>query len=251
MALETYNDYIRRFTSGFYSNDPVWGEIVSTSSLFGTTSIPYQRIGDFKTYPSLPSGVTGYIPACMNLTYHGAGSHAIIAKLIDLGTLNTAGPTFTDGNQMPTVTELGVSRQIPGTVMVEITAALNATPRNLSVTYVDQDNNTAETTSAVSLPASGVAGSMAALKLNGSDWGVLDITNATGSGGTTPSGTLKFWGVIPLGIVNMMQNVVDVCDFIGTGSNPMVFDAGESLVIMAGGTTAKNVMGSVFTIGDE
>lgn len=180
----------------------------------------------------------------------------MINKMVDLGSLNIATPTFTDGNQMPTITEMGVSRQTSGAVYCEVTTALNATPGSITVTYVDQDGNSAETTSAQSLPTSnnGIkAGGF--IFLNSTDTGVRDITTATRTGGTTPTGIVKFWGLIPIalmiGTANGSQNIME--NLLTSGFNPVRLGAGDvvKVLVTAGSTTAAAALsGNIFIVGD-
>lgn len=198
--LRSWDALLKRISDGFAKTQTIWGEAATApvQLLSGDNDIAFWRLGWTQTLPSLPSGVSSFIPTTF-LGYASTSSgFLLLAELIDLGNLNLATPTFTDGVAMPTRTEGGVSRVIPGSVFAEVTTVLNATPGSITVTYVDQDGNTAEATGSKALTASAPVRSSSVVYLNSIDWGVQDITTATRTGGTTPTGVIQFWGVIPL-----------------------------------------------------
>lgn len=257
MGLQTYNDFVCRQVAGYNSNEPIFGEqTTATTTLFTTPNNLFttQRCGTIKTFPSLPSGVTSFIPTSLSVASSTSNCNLIAGKLVDLGSLNIATPTFTDGDQMPTVTELGSSVQVASAILVEVTTALNATPGSITVTYKDQDNNSAETTTSHTLGASAVVGSVGLIQLNAGDWGAIDITTATRTGGTTPSGILRFWGIIPLCVNPLSPNTANFVipeDFISTGTNPLKLANGDILGVFITDGTAKSVFGFMNVIGDN
>lgn len=260
MAVATYDDLIARIGNDYVAEWPLYGEVAATTGAFGGNVFALQRNGVGQTMPSLPTGVTGYIASCVQAVAGGSTTTRVlfVSEVINLGTLDIAGPTFTDGSAMPTVTELGASNATYGPVWVEVTTALNATPGSITVTYVDQSGNAAETTAAQLLPTSnnGV-GCCGWVALNSGDVGVRDITTATRTGGTTPTGVLKFWGVRP--IASLITP--------GTGGayypNPMLtssfnwarLDASSQIRCFSftGGTTIAGcaLSGSITFIGDS
>jgi hypothetical protein len=200
MAVSSYNDIIARIGSGYAAKWPFYGEAQVTVGLVGAGNTSIQKIAYARTMPSLPTGVSQYLLTAVQ-GHHGVGvvRTTMVCEVIDLGSLNIAGPTFTDGTTFPTRTELGSSRQTYGPIFAEVTTALNATPGSIAVTYVDQDGNTAETTSSTALPTSNNGiGTTGFILLNSGDIGAQDITTATRTGGTTPTGVIQFWGILPL-----------------------------------------------------
>jgi hypothetical protein len=257
MSLYSYNDFIARVASGYSATQPVWGEIntATTATFLANNLMSYQKVGLTKTFPALPSGVTSYIVTSFNLSSSTAGIVFMFAKLINLGSLDIAGPTFNDGNQMPTVTELGVSTQLASPVLVECTTTLGGTAGSLQITYVDQDGNTAESNTAQAMTNSTVARSVAWAILNTGDWGVRDITNATRTGGAAPTGVVKFWGIIPYCIGSTGNTTVGATpteDFLTSGQNLMNHAPSDELgVFMFSTTSTKGVFGNIFVVGDN
>lgn len=202
MAVSSYNDIIARIGSDYCAVEPLYGEFQGTRGVIVTTSAPMVNMYDGPTTPSsLPSGVNAFVPTFVTGKIDAAINVTVmLARAINLGTLDLATNTFTDGSAYPTIKELGNnSSQSFGPVFCEITTALNATPGSFTITYIDQDNNAPETSSSYTLPTSNNGIKLVGwLNLNSTDIGVIDITGATQSGGSSPSGTLKFWGVIPL-----------------------------------------------------
>ena len=259
MALQAYDDFVARVANGYWMSQPIWDEIqTATTALLAAPTTNCQRCGYTRNMPSpLPSGVTAYIPT--KIAVHWAGADILrgllVAKMISLGSLNIATPTFTDGSAMPTVTELGVSRSLSSAILAEVTTVLNATPGSLTVTYVDQDGNTAETTTADALTASAAVRSCAFVKLNSPDWGARDITAASRTGGTTPTGAIQFWGLIPIMFVSC--NSAQAPNYAHENLllqhfNPARLGAGDRVgCFVMGATATKCVQGDIFIVGDN
>lgn len=255
-AIRSFDDIIARVGGGYWRQQPIWGELTATSVTFGGNQSSYSRIGWSQLMPgSLPTGVTGFICTSVAFASSTAGINCIIAYLVNLGSLDISGPTFTDGSTMPTVTECGVSRKLASSIMCEVTTALNATPGTVTVTYKDQDDNTAEANTAQTLPASAPVGSAGLISLNAGDWGAVDITTATRGAGTTPTGVIKFWGLIPVTMF-MSANVNPAIpvseDLISVA--PHLFNAGinyEIGVFGSNNAAAKALAGSVFFVGNS
>ena len=76
-------------------------------------------------------------------------------------------------------------------VSLEVTTVMSATATNLTVTYVDQDGNTAEAAAAVALTVSSAVNRIPlpvpryTVALNASDTGVRNVTNVASSGANT------------------------------------------------------------------
>src|SRR5262249_15156278 len=124
MSITAYNDLLQRLGAGYWLQQPFWDEITTATGALGG-ALNVQKLGLTKTLPSLPSGVTAYMATSVCASVTGANQGGLlIAKLINLGSLNIATPTFTDGSAFPTVTELGASNSTWGPVFVEVTTAL-------------------------------------------------------------------------------------------------------------------------------
>lgn len=250
----TYNQLLARAAS-HGRRQPIWGEQVTATTasiLAGTPQISLQRVGRTKALPSsLPTGVAGFIPTRFTVS-SATGTALWLVRLVDMGSLDISSNTFTDGSAMPTVTELNTSRALPGIVLVEVTTVLNATPGSLSITYTDQSGNTAANT-AQAMTASSAVGSMGIVNFNAGDTGAVDITTAARTGGTTPTGVVKFWGVIPVAMVYNTLQIGETVDLLTTRFAPHFMGTSEELYVLAGSITSANtvVQGSVFYIGDS
>jgi hypothetical protein len=211
------------------------------------------RIGYIKSVPSsLETGVTAYIPTELNVT-SSTGMPAMFCEMVDMGSLNLGTNTFTDGSAAPTRTYLGTSRSLPMQLWIECTTAANATPGNITFTYVDQDNNTAEASTSQAVTASATRGSGSFGTLNSTDWGVLDITAASQSGGSSPTGVLKFWGLIPISYFFIsVNNIVSTVDIFPENGNFTRLGSSSQLgLISINTTTASSAYGFIRMVGDQ
>lgn len=155
---------------------------------------------------------------------------------------------------MPSLLELGATNTPASSVIVEVKSAmLNATPGNIAFTYVDQDGNAAETIAAESLGASATYGQAGWMPLNTPDWGVRSVSSATQSGGTTPTGLVDIYGMIPLSLMCMSPGGFGMSDNIITHHfNYIRLPAGAEIAGYAlQNTGAKSVLGEVFIVGDS
>lgn len=250
----TYNQLLARAASHGRSQ-PIWGEqatATTSSILTGSPQLNLQRVGRTKALPSsLPTGVSGFIPTRLTMS-SSQGTALWAVKLVDLGSLNISTNVFTDGSAMPTVTELNTSRSLPGIVLAEVTTVLSATPGNLSITYTDQSGNTAAT-SAQTISGSAAVGSIGMVVLNAGDIGAVDITTAARTGGSSPTGVFKFWGVIPIAMVYNSSQVGETVDFLTTRFVPQFMGINDEFQVLVGSITLANtvVQGSVFYLGDS
>jgi hypothetical protein len=210
------------------------------------------RLGYIESVPSsLETGVTAYIPTEITLN-SSTSMPAMLCEMIDMGSLNLGTNTFTDGSASPTRTYLGTSRALPVQLWIECTTAANATPGNITFTYVDQDNNTAEASTSQAVTASATRGSGSFGTLNSTDWGVLDITAAAQSGGTSPTGVLKFWGVIPISYILPGALASAATDILPESGNFTRLGSSAQLgVISLGTTTAASTHGHIRMVGDS
>jgi len=108
----------------------------------------------------------------------------------------------------------------------EITTALSATAHNLTVTYVDQDGNTAEAAAAYAAPVSAVAGRVQLVAgawfvpLNSPDTGARYLTNVAQSTITSVTGVANWWVGHPIAMMPFpVANVPFVLDGINSAFN--------------------------------
>lgn len=255
MALTTYNQFIARIAAGYGGVELFDGEVpVSTTTTLISGYTGGQNPSGMRTLPTLPTGVTAYIPTAVSLSATTITGY-LVAKAIDLGSIDISGAsgTFTDGSAMPTMTELGTSRTTCSGVIAEVTTQLGTVPGSLTITYVDQDGNAAETTAAKSLTASALVGSCGYMFLNTGDTGVRDITDATRSGGTTPTGVIKFWGVVPIAFISTGSiDLAEKLNLITQFFNPIRLGAGDVIRVFAPITAApKRVWGKIDFVGED
>lgn len=262
-VISSYDDLITRVGTGHTSIQPIGGlaPAVNTGTTLGTIQSRIFRIGNTASLGSLPSGVTAFIPTAWSMidSYTNNGDNTCtfaLVEMINLGSLDISGPTFTDGSVMPTRTCLNASMQMAGPVWVEVTTALNATPGNITVSYHDQDNNADETTTAQSLQGSSNIGDGGFIQLNNYDSGVVDLTTTatTRTGGTTPTGVIKFWGILPIGVITMpaCQTSPVFENLITQGFMMRRLPANTTLgVFMFGKSVADNCHGTISFVGDS
>lgn len=108
----------------------------------------------------------------------------------------------------------------------EITTALSATAHNLTVTYVDQDNNTAEAAATYAAPVSAVVGRTPTVAgqwfvpLNAGDTGARYITNIAQSTITSVTGVTTWFVGHPLSLVPIpIANMPFIFDGINSAFN--------------------------------
>lgn len=108
----------------------------------------------------------------------------------------------------------------------EITTALSATAHTLTVTYVDQDGNTAEAAAAYAAPVSAVAARSPTVAgqwfvpLNTSDTGARYLTNIAQSTITSVTGVTNWWVAHPITMMPFpIANVPFILDGINSAFN--------------------------------
>lgn len=239
--------------------DPFWIDYTATSTtvLAGSSTVA-GIFGMLRPMPgSLPTGITSFIPNMVTFSVGlGTTQGLIIGKLVRLGQLDLSTPTFTadptTSGAMPTITELGVSRQVHSALYIRVKTVLNATPGSMSVTYVDQDGNASETTALTALTASCAVGTTGMVTLNTGDTGVRSISTATRTGGTTPTGVVEFYGILPWKILTGLGSALSIEGTYGAGFSNIKLGAGESLgIIHHGSITARTICGYITYIGDS
>ena len=253
--VASFNDIVNRVGGKFFASETIYNDIPVATTTPSSNLQSCQRVGYTKALPALDTGVSGYFVSEARLLFSASNGTYMVAKLINLGSLDISGAsgTFTDGSAMPTVTELGVSRQIYSGVLIEVTTTLNATPGAFTITYVDQDGNGAETTTSRNLGASAAAYSVGFAILNDNDIGVQDITAAARSAGTTPTGVIQFWGVIPIQMgVQMSLGTVTGEGCFAPGFNMPKLGATDQIGVFGWNVTnARGIVGDIYYIGDS
>lgn len=257
-AVKSFDDIITRSAAGYHKLQKVYGHIaaVSTATLITNQFLAIQRAGYTKAIDDpLPSGVSGEIISSLGLLC-STPTAVLVARLTSLGSIDVSGGsgTFTDGSVMPTITEGGVSRQSSGPLLMECTTALNSDVGTLTITYKDQDGNSAEATSAMTLTNSATAKTCGFAVLNTGDIGVTDVTAAARGGGTTPTGVVKFWGVRPVCLMNagLAAGHTSIKNFLFSAFPYPKLLAGEVIGVFALGiTTANSLTGFINLVGDS
>lgn len=260
MTITKYKDIAVRISEGFdgdldfcRSGFQVTKTAITTPAT-ATPTVLMPRVAFLPDTPTFPSGVTGYIPLEVNVTHTvSLATPILLCEMFSMGTLNVATSTFTDGEAYPTVNALGSSVQQFGPVIFEWqSAAPTGTGRSITVTYRDQDNNTAETTASITLNNSSSQYAGSTLPLNSGDIGVVDITNATSN--SVGTGIIEFWGFIPIAtwVATHTAGISIPLDMIG---NNLVSRIGANkrlgLFQVGGAATAGGAVGQVRFVGDN
>mgnify|MGYP001619833152 CR=1 FL=1 len=256
MALSTFDGFISRVAAGYWASESCLSERnPAVSATLFSGQLGTMHLGqNFRAFPALPPGVTAYIPTRLIAVSSTTDVGLLWARLINLGELDIGPPTFTDGSAFPTITEAGVSRSASGPILAEVTTVLNATPGNITVTYVDQDGNAAEATVSLALTASALVGTCGFVSLNAGDYAVRDITTATRTGGTTPTGVIKFWGVRPLMLASNAGGASDLVieNLLTSAFCPQRLDAADAInVITIASAAIKTEHLEMFIVGDN
>lgn len=260
-VITTYDGFISRLLNGFGGTELIDQEnnSATTSTLLGgSAAFISQRTGITRPMPSLPTGVSAFIPLSINLSNSVQTKTMIFGRGTKLGTFDNSSNTFTDGSAMPSRTVFNTaSTKIASAVIAYVTTAFNSTPGNLSITYKDQNDNAAQSTTAVAITASAAVGTAQLVTLSSPDWGVVDVTGATRTGGTaTFAGVMEFWGVEPLGIIDVspFSTSHDVHQSFLTAGN-FVFQrwaANDQLICWSMSSTAANrTIGDITFVGDS
>jgi len=254
MALASYNDILNRVGGGYAQWQPMWGEMPAASVAFSGNASSWQRIGFTADMVSgLPSGVTDYLIASAYFSTNRQDGY-LLAKLVNLGSLDISGAsgTFTDGSAMPSEIELGNSTAtISGPVIAEVTTALNSNAGTFTITYKNQAGTGSQVSVSQTLPNSAPIRSAGWVTLASGDSGVQDITAAARAAGSSPTGVVKFWGAIPLGILmSPGSNQLSYRNFLTSGFNPYSLGAGDTVGMFSmGGTHTRAVSGGLFIVG--
>jgi hypothetical protein len=137
----------------------------------------------------------------------------------------TATTTAIDSANRPTRYQTAVLA--PGNfISGEITTALSATAHNITVTYVDQDGNTAEAATAYAAPVSAVVNRSPTVAgqwfvpLNSPDTGARYLTNIAQSTITSVTGVTSWWIAHPIAMMPYpVANIPFILDGINSAFN--------------------------------
>lgn len=193
----TYGSFCRAIQSTMGSGAKT---AASTTSGYTTGA----RFPDPLVLPSsFGTGVTGAIPTQIQLYQGGStsGGTMVAGLEVNLGSINLATGTFTDGSAMPSRSIVGANNSIQTAammVMAVIRTGVTGIP-TLSITYTNQAG-TGSRTASMTLPTTTVVLSAFLMMphFQGTDTAMQDITNVTKSAGT--AGIIDFYGVIPMSV---------------------------------------------------
>jgi len=252
-AIVNHNELIGRITTDFDSLEPIHGYYpVARNPLLSVGMAAHRGFHAQPIPSSLPSGVTAYLPTQIFGGTNLLGFFLGVYHMIDLGSIDLSTNTFTPGSTMGTTTFGGQTVSRSGILFAEVTTALNSTPGNLDVTYIDQSGNAAETNTAAALATGAPVGSGVFVRLNIGDGAVREVTGASNSGGTSPTGVIKFWGLIPIG--STITNAYHGGFVIDAFNKRPLYRLPASAVIggvVSGGTAAGGLEGSIRYVGDQ
>lgn len=257
MTLKTYDDYVSRRAAGFGAIKPFYGDLqtAGTGTLFTGQAGSITTVGTIEAMPSLPSGVTAFIATAIDCLSTAGAAPLWIAKATNLGNLNIATPTFSAGSTMPTSTQGNTaSSQTYSTVIGEVTTVLNATPGNFTITYNANDTTTGNTTTSAALTASAAVHTCGFITLNGAHWGASQITAATRTAGTTPTGVITFWGLQSICMISQGYNgtLPAFRNMLSATLNPFRLGAGDQIKFFSlGSLVTRGLIGSIHFIGDS
>lgn len=253
MTIDSFNALLARRAARYREPLHIEGYLAAatTATLLSGQLMSLQAPGLSTPTRALPSGVTGYVPESIIIESSTTTLTWVVGRKISFGSLNISTNVFTDGSAMPSMTVGNASRNTISPVFLRVTAALNATPGSLQLTYVDQDGHTAETNTAQALTASAAVDTVAVATLNTTER-ARDITNMQRTGGTSPSGTIEAFGIIPIwmGPVGISAGSMAMEPLISRDCFWQELPAAAQLVaICLGSTVAKRVSGIVNVTG--
>lgn len=218
-----------------------------TTTIFTAEIVRKQFNFVYITIPTLPAGVDYVVPTFECTTPSASIGATMFAKLVNFGVM--AGTTWTGtGATMGTVVEGGATNNVAGPVLCVVETGLGATGGNLTVTYVDQDGNTAEAGTAQALTNSALKGTAGYYSLNAPDWGARSVSTVTRSAGT---GNVRLYGVYPLAVhgINAASTMLSTRSPMTEVGQFSKLVAGDKIAIINGGSTASAFIGMIHFIG--
>jgi len=200
----------------------------------------------FITIPTLPAGVDYVVPTFISV----AGNIAVgflLAKLVNFGLMATNTWTGT-GATMGTAVEGGATNNLSGQILAVVETALNSTAGNLTVTYVDQDGNTAEAGSAQAITVSSAIYTSAFYNLNAGDSGARSVSTVTRSGAGT--GNIRLYGVLPVAVLGIpVGTTTSSLNMLSEVGQFQKFVAGDTIAILNYGNSAGARTGMIHFTG--
>lgn len=220
-TITTYDGFIARKLAGYDWKFAAARatQATGTAPLVASSgdSVSMIRMGTFEAFPgSFETGVTGYVPTTL-YSYPSNAIALLIGEQFLLGSIDISGTTGANYAAMPTRTEGNNSHVIPGLCVVECTTGLNSNAGSLVIQYKDQANNAAENSRTITLGNSATAGMASSMPFNTGDMMITEVTALTRSGGSSNSGVIKVYGVIPLAVVQppVGQTSAVIYDLLG------------------------------------
>lgn len=228
----------------------------TTAATVNCGSTTMQRINTPFTMPSsFGTGVTGGILTQCHMMTNLVNCTMMACLEYNLGSINLATGTFTDGSTMPTKLVAGSSVQTASFIPVMVVnATLTATTPTITVTYKNQAGTNSRSAALV-LPTNTAINSAfnIAPHLQGTDTGIQDVTNITKSAGT--SGTITVYGLLPLAIATFgnAQSIISNFDPMTVPLYPYRCEASENIAFYSMGvtTTLASVAASLNFIADN
>jgi len=225
MGFSSLSDLISEATNGGKSQYISYSKAPTTASTAGNCSSAW-NVGSFPTAggvggtsgtgrecTSSIAGALKFANAAGGDTLHfvnwigqanNVGSFMLVDRLWDM-TYNHASATSTNVDSANRPTRYQTAALAPGNqISGDITTLLSATAHNITVTYVDQDGNTAEAAAAYAAPVNGAVNRSPTLTgewtviLNTPDAGARYITNISQSTITSVTGVSNFSIIHPL-----------------------------------------------------
>lgn len=246
-GIKKYNDLIKRASDGYFFSQPFYFENQANMVQIGNGSFTLNKLGFTAVLPTLPSGVNSYKLVGAEV-YANSNYGVHICKQVLLGTLNLATNVFTDGGTMP----INNGIQLWSTMIIEALTPLNATPGNITITFNDR-NGASLSSGAIALGASATIGACGVIPAPGANVGVTDVTAAVQSGGTTPSGTIGIYGLIPLGTCYSRTGTANpsVVNNQTHAFNHYPLGAGDKIgIFRVGSNVAMSAFGRLIFMGD-
>lgn len=255
-ALDSFDAFVARMADcqGHYR---MWGENSAAAVALFSPAVLGMRYGAFPALPTpLPTGVTAYICTGMSSVNNSSTFPMLVGKKVSFGSIDISTNVWTPNGSatMPTKTVLGASRTLSSALFGECTVALSATPGSLVVGYNDQAGAAQSQTNLISQVTA--TRSICQFPLLPASSGVQAITSVSRTGGTTPTGTIELFGVMPLiiSLSNSGSSISGVTqdNFLTTTFAPARFGAGDQLSIwlIASSPGAKVMTAEASFVGD-
>lgn len=262
--VTTYDGIVNALSNNNFGQQTIYEYSPATTTVMLTTGASGTGCRDTamtKVLPSLPGSITKYRLLYVTANTGNAGpiqSSFLVAKAVLLGTVDVSVTTggFTDGSAMPTRTELGTANsQTYGPMLGVVTTTLGGTQGAVTVTYTNAAGATGQTYGFT--PANTSSAGQGNIFYMLGTTGMQDITNVTRAGGTAPTGIIRFYGLLPLGMFTTggasMAHGLNL--LTGTFNFMELGAANQIKMLMIGGTTTlgsiTSTVGEMFFMGES